>query len=290
MINQSTKEAIKSELNKQIAHIGSANKLSVSLKISNATVSNIINDKSNMISDDMWRNIASSLNIKMDSQWLHADTKPYMLFTGFFNDAKMHANVYALTTIPGGGKSYSLDCFKENVKHVFYVKCERHTTERDFLKTLLNSMHITFNSHRISDLLKEVVKVLKKIESPIIIIDEFEKVKNDVFMLPIDLYNALEDKCGIVMIGTPYLKARIDTGVARGTLGYNELLSRIGGKVIEVPAPSHSDAALVIRVNGISDTTAMEAIITDSDNENNDVDLRRVKRLVHAHKQKAGRN
>jgi DNA transposition AAA+ family ATPase len=286
MINLSTKEAIKAEINKQVAHVGSANKLSRELDISNATVSNILNDKSDLISDDMWRKVAAALNLKLDDQWMHADTRPYTMITEFFNESRLHAGVYALVTNPGGGKTYTLDAYKQRFQNVFYVKCERHTTERDFLKALLNSMRIKYNSHKITDLLREVVKELRKMESPVIIIDEFEKVKNDVFLLAIDLYNAGEGKFGITLIGTPYLKKRLELGVERGTLGYNELMSRIGGKVIEIPAPNHNDAAMVIRNNGISESNTLEKIITDSDNAHSEVDLRRVKRLVHATKKR----
>lgn len=299
MINHNTKEAIKIELNKQITHVGSANKLSRDLGISNATVSNIINDKSEMISDDMWRKVASSLKIQLKDQWLHAETTPYTHLTAFFNDARINNSWHALTTKPGGGKTYALDRFKETYKNVFYVKCERHTTERDFLKSILVSMHVKPVSHKITDLLKDVVRELRKLENPVIIIDEIEKVKNDVMLLIIDMYNSLPD-CGMCIIGTPYLKKRIETGVERGTLGYNEIISRFGGKVIEIKAPTHTDAANVIRVNGIDNTrialinkkhvVLMDHIITESDDEFNDVDLRRVFKLVTAYKRKGGEN
>lgn len=296
MINQSTKDAIKAELNKQIHLIGSAKKLSVTLKVSNATISNIINDKTALISDQLWFSISGALGLNFDSQWLHADTEPFKKLTNYFNDARLHSNVFALVTNPGGGKTYAMDDFRDKNPHTYYVKCHRHTTERDFLKQLLNSMHVNFNSHRITDLLNKTVDVARKLESPSFIVDEFEKVKNDVFVLPIDIYNSLENQVGITIIGTPNLKTRIDNGVARGTMGYNELLSRVGGKVIEIPAPSHADACNIIRANGINDkdttvqkgklVNAMQFIIGESDNENNEVDLRRVKRLVHAIKQK----
>ena len=300
MINQNTKDVIKADLNKQIAHVGSAKKLSVTLNISNATISKIINDKTSLISDQLWFGLAASLGIDLGSQWLHADTVPYTKMTGFFRDARLHSNVFAMVTNPGGGKTYTMDDFRSKNPHTYYVKCHRHTTERDFLRQLLNSMHVNFNSHRITELLTKVVDVTRKLESPSFIVDEFEKVKNDVFVLPIDIYNSLENQVGISIIGTPNLKNRIETGVARGTMGYNELLSRIGGKVLEIPAPTHADAASVIRANGISDkattivkgqvVNALEYIIAESDNDNNEVDLRRVKRLVHATKQKGTAN
>ena len=285
MIDLNTKEQIKGELNKRVMHIGSAKKAEVELGISNATISNMLNDKASLISDNMWRKMASALGLKLDEKWQHADTIPFTKFSNYFNDARLHANVFGIVTNPGGGKTYTLDYNREMHKNVFYVKCFRSTTERDFLADILRSMRKIPQSYRISELLKEVVKEVSKAESPVIIIDEFEKVKTEVFLLSIDLYNALEDKCGLVFIGTQNLKARIETGVQRGTLGFNEFLSRIGGKVIEIPAPTHTDAALVISRNGVSDMKAIDLIISKSDNDNHEVDLRRVKRLIHAHKQ-----
>ena len=283
MIDQRTKETIKSELNKHVAHIGSANKAAATLGISNATISNIQNGKDELISAEMWRKIAAATGMKIEERWQHADIKPFEKLYGFFHNARMHSNVFALVTNPGGGKSYTLDYAREQGKNVYYVKCLRSTTERDFLTDLLRSMGKVPQTHRLNDMLKLLVRELQKAENPVIIVDEFEKVKTELFLLAIDLYNLLEGVCGLVFIGTPNLKNRIENGVGRNKLGYNEFLSRVGGKVIEIPAPTHSDAIKVITANGINDMGVIDHIIADSDDENHRVDLRRVKRLVHAH-------
>jgi DNA transposition AAA+ family ATPase len=283
MIDQRTKEQIKSELNKVVAYIGSANKAAATLGISNATISNIQNGKDDLISADMWRKIAAATGMKIEEGWQHADTTPFKKLCGYFNDAKKSAQCFAIVTNPGAGKSYTLDYARDQVKNVFYVKCLRSTTERDFLTDLLRSMGKVPQTQRLSDMLKLLVKELQKAESPVIIVDEFEKVKTELFLLAIDLYNLLEGVCGLVFIGTPNLKNRIDNGVGGNKLGYNEFLSRVGGKVIETPAATHSDAIQIIAANGIKDMGVIDHIIAESDDVNHNVDLRRVKRLVHAH-------
>lgn len=297
MIDQSTKQLIKDELNKFVSHTGSAKKASVPLQISNGTISNVLNGKDEMISDEMWRRLASGLKIKIDERWIHVDTKPFQALKAVINNSKLHTHAFCATTKPGSVKTHTLEWFKANLKDVYYVKCNRHTTERDFLSELLVSMKRRTNNYRSADMLKEVVAQIKQAESPVIIVDEFEKVKPDTFLLSIDLYNAIEELCGLVFLGTPNLKTKVENGVDRGKLGYNEFKSRVG-KIIEIPANDHDDAAMVIRAQGLTEddtmtvkgkmVNAIDYIISESDDENNAVDMRSVKRKVHVFKQKKG--
>jgi DNA transposition AAA+ family ATPase len=109
MIDQNTKELIKCELNKRVAHIGSGKKAGVELGISNATISNMLNDKTELLSDDMWRKVAAILNCKLDERWVHVDTTPYLKLMGHFNDARLHGNSFGIICHPGSGKTHTLN-------------------------------------------------------------------------------------------------------------------------------------------------------------------------------------
>ena len=111
-----------------------------------------------------------------------------------------------------------------------------------------------------------------------------EKTKNDILYLTIDLYNTIHRKAGIVYLGTPYFKDRIENGAERGKMCCPEMLSRFGGKFIEAPAANAKDAAMVIRANGISTDIEVTEIVNDSLDGLKNADLRRVDRLVHKHK------
>lgn len=284
MIDNGTKQQIKEHLIKYCENAGSDNKAAAALGISNAYISHIKRDNWSPISDDMWRKLSKALGVKFDDTWKHADTVSYLTLTNIFENAQHHANVYGIVCAPGSGKTYTLDAYFKSHRNVFIVKCQRHTTERDFLKAILKATGVTQPIHTITGLLNAVIDRLSKMDAPLIIIDEFEKVKNDVLYLFVDLYNALHTKAGIVIVGTPNLAHRIDRGIRNGKVCFNEILSRLGGKFIDLPSPTNKDGAAVIRANGIEDQMAITAIINDSSDDTNKVDLRRVERLVHKEK------
>ncbi|UOE48018.1 ATP-binding protein [Mucilaginibacter sp. SMC90] len=285
-MDNTAKELIRAELNKHVLHSGSQVKSAAKLKVSNATVSKIIAGKDDGLGDAMWVKISKQLGMRLDQIWYHADTRPAIKLRGYFDDARMHGNVFGLVCTPGSGKTDMLDNYVKEEKNVFYVKCERHMTEKELLAKILQSMGIKSNAGTVSLLTSIIKERVDKYKQPIIIIDEMEKVRNGLLLLFIDLYNALWKRCGIVLIGTHNLRDRIELGEARGSIGFNEILSRLGGKFIEIPTPDYDDAILVAKTNGVTDTESLAFIANGAAIKNGVVDMRRVERLVHAWKQK----
>ncbi|MDO3641945.1 ATP-binding protein [Mucilaginibacter sp. L3T2-6] len=281
MLDNTTKEQIREQLNNFCSITGSNNLAFKKVALNGAYGSNILNRKWESISDGAWRKLAASLNMKLDEQWQHADTMPYQTLSGIFGDAQRFANVFGVICIPGSGKTYTMNEYKKAHKDVIIIKCQRHTTERDFLKQALTGLGFTHNIFTITGLLNEVFTRTAKMTAPLFIVDEIEKVKNDVLFMFIDFYNELHNKAGIVLLGTPNLATRIYRGVEKGKICYNEILSRLGGKLLSIPAPTQKDGAAVVRANGIAEQLAINTIVNDSLEGQNQVDLRRVERLVH---------
>jgi plasmid maintenance system antidote protein VapI len=286
MIDLNTKEQIKTELDKYVRHSGSQMKAATALGVSNAYISQILSDKSESVSDEMWRKISKNLGIHLDEKWFHAETKVSKKYGSYFEDARQHGNVFGLVSEPGSGKTDMLDFYTKNTQNVFYVKAERHMTEKTLLRLLLLTMGKNVTTGGVTAHVASVKNITDRTHQPVIILDEMEKVSTGVMLLFIDLYNALWKRCGIVMIGTHNLRDRIELGNERGKMGYNEILSRLGGKLIDIPAPDEDDARAVIVENGVTDPMAIGHIINGSRTGKNVIDLRRVERLVHAHKQK----
>ena len=85
----------------------------------------------------------------------------------------------------------------------------------------------------------------------LLIIDEIDKVPDDVFLFLITLYNELFKHCSIIILGTHFLKKRIDDGIRLRKKGYEEIKSRYGS-YIELEDTSASDVRLVCVGNGLS--------------------------------------
>jgi hypothetical protein len=292
MINQNTKDVIKAELSKQIALIGSAAKLSVKVGISDGTLSKIKKGKITDISDGLWLTLGAGLGLTFEAQWMHADTVPFTKMWNFFNDARLHAKVFGLVCHPGSGKTYTLNKLIATQKNVIHVKCVELMNTRSFYTEMLASLGMQAESYNLYSIQAQVIKAILKLESPVIIIDEIERVKSlSVFSQFIDLYNKLEDNCGIVLLGTTILKQMVLEGIKKQKVNWYTGFDRCGAKIIEITPPSEKDVAAIVRANGLDSEAAIIQILNDSQNEHTQYySLRRVKRLVHAAKQKGAIN
>lgn len=133
------------------------------------------------------------------------------------------------------------------------------------------------SGYTVGEMMDEIIKRLKTMENPLIIMDEADKLSDQVLYFFITLYNSLEDSCGIILCATDHLEKRIKKGLRLNKKGYQEIYSRIGRKFIELRGLGSRDIAMVCQANGITDKQQIKDVIEDSE-----YDLRRVKRKIHA--------
>jgi hypothetical protein len=159
---------------------------------------------------------------------------------------------------------------------------------RSFYTEILKSLGKQANSYNLYDIQQQIIGVVSKLEAPIFVIDELERVRDtSVRSQFIDLYNKLEEVCGFVLLGTSVLKLMAENGYKSQKVNWNTLFDRIGAKWIELTPPCEKDVLEIVKANGVESPEKAYSIINDCLNEQNNYSLRRVKRLVHAHKQKS---
>lgn len=280
-----TKQQISIELKKQIANDlrtyvnnvagGSANKASKLLtNVSNGYISLILNGKYDALSDDAWRNLQKQVSIGQG--WKIVPTRGYNFLQQLFNDARLYANTYGIIGNAGTGKTKT--AVNLHAENVFVIKSNEYYTSRTFLEEILRLMGKNGYSYSVSAMMTMIIETLLKLDHPLIIIDEADKLNDKVMYFFISLYNALEGKCGLVIIATPYLKCKINDGLLKTKRGYQEIYSRIGRNFLEVPRPSKADIKAICQANGITDAQLINSIYNTCE-----LDLRKVERLVHAH-------
>ena len=271
------KTNISNALRTYVERYESQNRAAQSLKnVSAATVSQILNAQWDLISDEMWRNIASQVGYR-EERWEAAETANYRALMTILADAKANSLTLGITGNAGSGKTFACRQFTAGNKNVYHLICNEYWGNKLFLSELLMLIGRDSSGMSISEMINETVRVLKVQELPLIIIDEADKLKDSVLHLFISLYNKLEDECGIVLIATNHLEKRLTHGVKLNRRGYNEIWSRLGRKCVQLKGISAADIVAVCELNGVSERRDIDAIITDSES-----DLRRVKRKVHA--------
>lgn len=274
------KNQIKDKLAEYCSRYESQNKASNSLKgVSSATISQVLNNNWELISDEMWRKIASQIGYASDD-WTVVETRDFRLLTALLNDAQANSNVFAVTGDAGTGKSLALRNYSVTNKRVYLLQCNEYWNRKMFLQELLSAIGKDYSGYTVGEMMFEAVKSLKTQETPLVILDEADKLSDQVLYFFITMYNQLEDHCGIVLVATSHLEKRIKRGIKLNKKGYTEIYSRIGRKFLELKGVGSNDVKAICVANGITDTRTIKEIYEDSE-----CDLRRVKRKIHAVKQ-----
>lgn len=279
-MNTETKQQIKIDLANFVQKQGSQNQASKHLvSVSNATISNILADKWDNIADAMWNSIQKQVTPSLGG-WVVVETRRIKQLNTIYSDAKNNSEVFCVVAPAGSGKSEPANLFKAN-QNVYRVVCKEHFNRKTFLIELLNAMGRDGSGYTVYELMNEVLEAILKAENPLIILDEVDKLSDQVLYFFISIYNTTEDKCGIVLQATDFFKKRINKGVANNRKGYKEIFSRFGRNFIELPANTEKDLAAIIKANGVDEESEIIRITNQSEG-----DIRRVKRLVKAYLRK----
>lgn len=279
MITNEKKQEIAEKLKLYVNRHDSQNKAANTLKgVSNAIVSQVLNQKWEKISDEMWRKIDAQMD-GSNNGWQTVQTRDFKLITQLLSDAQATNQVFAVTGAAGSGKSFALKQYAKKNTRAYLLCCNEYWNRKYFLAELLISMGRDASGLTVAEMMQEVVKTLQKQENPIIIMDEADKLTDQVLYFFITLYNELEDQCGLVLCATDHLSKRIKKGLRLNKRGYQEIYSRIGRKFIELKGVGFTDVTQICVANGVDKKATIKRIYHDCEE-----DFRRVKRLIHASK------
>jgi hypothetical protein len=269
------REQIQSKLRKFVDNIGSNEKAATAIgDVSSATISQILNDKWEKISDSMWRNIGAGIGW-VEDDWLIAETTDFETLSQLLNDVKEYSEVHGVVGREGTGKSEAFKNFAENNKNIFWIRGNEFFTPKYFFQSILKMMGKEPGTMNVPELNKATVGELEKLEKPVVIFDEADKLSDKVLSFFITLYNDLEDKVGIVLGATGFLEKRVIAGVNKDKRGFREIYSRLGKKFIELDGLNSLDIKKIIMLNGIDDPKIIAEIQDDCYG-----DIRRIKKLM----------
>ncbi len=290
MTNQE-KQQITTKLAEYCGLYESQNKAANSLKnVSSATISHMLKGSKQLANNEepeawrlikveMWRNVAAQIGHTNDD-WVIAETRDFKLLTKLLVYSKESSKVSFIIGDTGSGKTETLKHFTKENKEVYTLKCNDFWNRKTFLFELLTAIGVDASGYTMYEMMVKIVKRVKEKELPIIILDEADKLNDQLLYFFITLYNNLEDHCSIIMIATEFLKKRIEKGIRLGKKGYPEIYSRGGKKFIQLKGVGSTDVRAICMANGITEAKAVKDIYEDSDN-----DLRRVKDKVKAYKE-----
>ena len=283
-MTQKERGAVVEALKTYISKYPSRNKAAASLNgISPATLSAMLNGRHELISEEMWRNVASQVMTPASSGgWQTVETRAFREMIFAMTDAQESRKVRWITGDAGCGKTTTAGIYASENREVFTILCDEDMRKGDFVREIARVMGFKTKGMRIRDILNASIDRLMEMESPLLIFDEGDKLNDNVFHYFINIYNRLEGSCGIVFMSTSYIEQRIERGVNGNRKGYNEIYSRIGRKFFELEPTSPEDVIALCQANGLTERKGISEVIKST--EKSDFDLRCVKGAIHREK------
>ena len=255
----------------------SQNQIAAIAGVSSANISLMLQRKWESISPELWRKVQKNLSVG-DDNWQQADIWNYKKVQSTCLVAHAKSVAKLLTYDAGFGKSFALRSYASENANAVYLQCERHWTRRVFLQKFGQAIGISSLAGSVSDMIDDISERLKKMQKPIVIWDEFDKVleKQGVFDLFKTFYDATEGHCGFVLCGTPALENTLRRKVQAQKIGYVELFSRCGRSFETLRPLSKQDIGLVCKANGVA-TEAVNGISLELGTQG---DLRQLRALI----------
>lgn len=274
-MEQKEKELIASRLREYCAAQGGQNKAANTLKgVSAATISKILNGDWDTIADGMWHNVSKQISSSAEG-WSLVGTSVYDELTELLVCAQTDSQVMAIVGSAGCGKSATIRQYTSTHDEVTAIVCSEYQNRTSWLSAVMEAMGLDPRGLSVAEKIGQIVRRLKRADKPLLILDEADKMSDQVLYFFVTLYNELEGHCGVVLCATQYLDKRLVRGLRSGRKGYEEVYSRIGRQCIQLSVLSPEDISLVCVANGITGERKVRKIADEAE-----CDLRRVRRAV----------
>lgn len=226
-MTQQQKTEIKLLTQERIAAKGlSNNQASKQIGVSAALLSNLLNDKWDQISDQMWLKIANWAGYQLSS-WTIFETRNTKAIHELCEDARLNSRFLAVAGDTGLGKTTALKFYSSNRQNAFYVLCTVTMTRKDFLAAILQSIGLETEGS-LHNRVASIINKLGGMDAPVLILDDFGKLNDSCVRMIQLIYDGLEGRCGIVIAGLNYMKDLIFRNAAKDRPGFRELKRRIG--------------------------------------------------------------
>lgn len=274
------KSQLQARLRQFVASFPSQAQAAANLKgVSEATIIQVNKSNWSTISTAMLRNIAKQIGMSTKDDWQLVETRDFKTIAAFIDDAKVYGNVHAIVGATGAGKTFTAQQCARTMPNVFHLECAEYWNKKQFLNELLAKLGKENAGRNAGEAMELIVTTILRLDEPVIILDEADKLSDSVLYFFITLYNKLHNACGIVLMATDHLAKRIERGRMLNRKGYAEIYSRISRRYQPLKGATDRELKAICETNGITNEWEVNNIINEADR-----DLRRVERAVHKHK------
>lgn len=304
-LTEEQKQQIVFLINEKEKQLNSMGAVAIFCKVSKATLSMLANGKYKTQGNEAWLQVANALGWQSGSNksggWQIVETTDLRSIRKHIINAKSKHLFLGISDLAGIGKTGSLRHVAEEMKSqsVYYMRCWEWG-KKEFLEQLCRNLGIDAGRgyKTPNSLLELIIEFFNqhRLNEPVLIIDEADKLKASGLRFVIPLFNECEDALGVVISGTENLEKEIKHGVKYAKKGYDEIDSRFGRTYLKLIGCTAKDCVQICLANGINDTTKADELFEECKpvrklitigKEQKSIrvitDLRRLKRLIQKH-------
>lgn len=150
----------------------------------------------------------------------------------------------------GMGKTTSITEYSKK-RNVIRISYEKSMNPRLFFSALLKKLGVDYEGRVYSEI-DMATDLLKRMDNPLLIIDEAGKIPHTLFLHLHDLRERTKDDAGVILTGMPYFKNNLQKFSNRGKEGCSEFLRRIN-VWHELQGLSREESMTVAKNHGITD-------------------------------------
>ena len=168
------------------------------------------------VKDAKFLALANACEVDTGAEWRHFDTDNYMQMVNAFEDSRHDKKPRCIDGMTGTGKSYAADHYrKPRTANTFKATCDGDMSAKDFMVEVAEACGVNSTGTRVAIRKRIVKKITERTDSPLLIIDEAENLKEGAYSGIKAMMDTLRGQCGIVLIGANnyegYLKKKSDT-------------------------------------------------------------------------------
>lgn len=224
MIHQTQKEEVVAAMRKyQAAKKLSQNRMASTLGLSSAHMSYVFNPQMwDKISDELWRRLKTRF---APTTWRTYETANFRYIQNLCKHVQAESRTECVSDYTGAGKTVALQAYAATNENAFYVAADQLMSNKEFIREIQRALGISVEGTA-REMLMAVAAFLEKLDLPVLLIDESDKLKDTCMMSLKVLYDRLENRCGFVTAGTEVLKTKIHKLALKDRLGYREFKRR----------------------------------------------------------------
>jgi DNA transposition AAA+ family ATPase len=230
MITAVFKDKIVQAIKEDKANYPSYAKQAVSLDVSSAQLSRIINgDTEQVLSDAKWMSIGRRLNVSLldTPKWNIAKTKTFIYIYEQLSYCQNLCVSGLFCDIPDIGKTVTARQYVKENKKAVYVDCSQVKTKQKLIRTISKELGL-IHTGRYADVYADLVYYLLANPNILVILDEAGDLEYSAFLELKALWNATEGATAWYMLGADALRIKIESNITRNKVGYAEIFSRFG--------------------------------------------------------------